>query len=263
MRNIYQISDLHIGDGGSRDNFAVNGHRKDFNEFLDMVEDNSGLLVVTGDLFELWQSNISKVLTSNEALLDRLHAMGAVYILGNHDSDLNYFTGKTKWLSHPFFQNMRQELALNINGQIYYFIHGHQADQYCCGDTPGFGRITAIWSGLAEDKNGSPIVDKYRTVEDRTVGRLERISSFFSRLMGKPDRFTVINRGLAAFLRMGADKVFCGHTHFAGHIGDWHYNSGTWAETTNSFVLINQYGTVGVFDWANGQATPNDKVLPT
>ena len=37
--------------------------KKQLRSFLDFVEDNHGRLVICGDLFELWQSNISKVLT--------------------------------------------------------------------------------------------------------------------------------------------------------------------------------------------------------
>ncbi len=259
--NIYAISDLHMGDGGPRDNFAFGSHEKDLLSFLDMVEETGGRLVICGDLFELWQSNVSKVLTKRLWLLDRLAEMGAIYVLGNHDADLLHFVGKD-WLVHPFFGTMRESLTLNINGKLFHFIHGHQADAYCSGDTPGIGRITAIYSGLAEDKNGSPMLNKYRTVEDKVVGRLEKLVSLWGRLRGKPDRFTEINRALSVFLRQGADVVVCGHTHFPGHIGQWHFNCGTWAEKTNSYVVINENGTAGVFDWANGKATPNQTELP-
>ncbi len=265
--NVYAISDLHMGDGSARDNFAFGNHEKDLLSFLDMVEDNGGKLVICGDFFELWQSNISKVITKRVYLLDRLAKMGAIYVLGNHDADLLYFMagndGCRVSLTHPFFTRMTDSLTLHVNGRLFYFVHGHQSDPYCAGDTPGIGRITAIYSGLEEDKNGSPMLDKYRTVEDKVVGRLEWFVSLWNRLRGKPDRFTEINRALRQFCPSGAaDVVVCGHTHFPGRIGDWHYNTGTWAERTNSFVCINGNGTVAVFDWADGRATPNSTVLP-
>lgn len=266
--NIYAVSDLHWGDGGPRDNFACGRHENDLLTFLDMVEDDNGLLVICGDLFELWQSNISKVITRRLYLLDRLAAMNAVYILGNHDADLLHFGsdnlqgGGRQWLNHPFFRSMRTSLTLSIGGKVFQFVHGHETDPYCAGDTPGLGRITAIYSGLAEDKQGSPMLDKYRTVEDKVVGRLEKLVSLWDRLRGKPDRRTAMNRALAHYLRRGADVVVSGHTHYPGRIGDWHYNTGTWAERTNSYVVINARGTAGVFDWANGQATPNNTELP-
>jgi len=255
--NVYAISDLHLGDGGPRDNFAYGSHEKDLLSFLDMVEADQGKLIICGDLFELWQSNISQVLTKRVYLLDRLAKMNAIYVLGNHDADLLYFVGRD-WLNHQFFHNMVSDFTLSIGGRRFSFIHGHQADAYCSGDTPGLGRITAIYSGLCEDKNGGPMLDKYRTVEDKAVGRLEKLVSLWSRLRGKPDRFTAINRSLRdLYVKMGCDVIVCGHTHFPGRISSWHYNTGTWAERTNSFVRINSFGAVGVYDWVDGRATPN------
>jgi len=263
----YCISDLHMGDGGPRDNFAYGTHEKELSSFLDMVEQSGSRLVICGDLFELWQSNISKVLTKRVRLLDRLDRMKAIYVLGNHDADLRYFmAGDREWLNHPFFRRMADSFSQVIGPRRFHFTHGHFADPYCAGDTPGLGRITAIYSGLAEDRNGGPMLDKYRTVEDKVVGRLEKLVSLWNRLRGKPDRFTEINRNLRDW-REGKggtvyDVVVCGHTHFPGRIGGWHYNSGTWAERTNSFVRIDDDGTAGVFDWTNGRAIPNETELP-
>ncbi len=101
--SVYAISDLHMGDGGPRDNFAYGDREDRIQLFLDFVEDNHGRLVICGDLFELWQSNVSKVLTKRMWLLDRLARMEAVYVLGNHDADLRYFVGQQHtWLGHPF-----------------------------------------------------------------------------------------------------------------------------------------------------------------
>ena len=260
-RPIYAISDLHMGDGGPRDNFAYGDREDQLRSFLDLVEDDHGHLVICGDLFELWQSNISKVLTKRIRLLDRLARMEVVYVLGNHDADLRYFVGEQRsWLDHPFFERMCLACHLNLGDKSFQFIHGHEADPYCSDDTPGLGRITAIYSGLAEDRNGSPMLDEYRTVEQRVVGRMERLVSFWNWLRGKPDRFTEINRGLRDMPPV-ADVVICGHTHRPGHIESWHYNCGTWAERTNSFVCITPDGSVGVFDWVDGQAVPNHTEL--
>lgn len=257
---VYGISDLHMGDAGARDNFAYGDREKQFLGFLDMVEDTGGRLIICGDLFELWQSNISKVLRKREWLLDRLARMGAVYVLGNHDADLRYFIN-SGWLAHPFFKTMCPDHSEMIGGRWFDFIHGHQADAYCAGDTPGLGRITAIYSGLREDRNGGPMLDKYRTVEARSLGRMERLVSVWNWLRRKPDRFTEINRNLRD-LGFRADVLVCGHTHRPGHIGNWHFNTGTWAEHVNSFVCINENGTAGVFDWVDGRAMPNDTELP-
>jgi UDP-2,3-diacylglucosamine pyrophosphatase LpxH len=201
-----------MGDGGPRDNFAYGDREDQLRSFLDLVEDDHGRLVICGDLFELWQSNMSKVLTKRIRLLDRLASMETVYILGNHDADLRYFVGRQhSWLGHPFFERMCLACHLNLGGKSFQFIHGHEADPYCSDDTPGLGRITAIYSGLAEDRNGGPMLDEYQTVEQKVVGRMERLISFWNWLRGKPDRFTAINRQLRDMPPV-ADVVICGHT---------------------------------------------------
>jgi UDP-2,3-diacylglucosamine pyrophosphatase LpxH len=229
-----------------------------------MVEDNRGGLVICGDLFELWQSNLSKVLTKRVYLLDRFARMGVVYVLGNHDGDLRYFMphDAAVKLTHPFFQRMCDNFVLRRAGKRFYFTHGHLADQYCSSESPGIGRIAAIYAGLKEDKNGGPMLNKYRTVEDKMEGRLDKLVGLWKRLCGKPNRYTKINRKLKGWAYHNGSIIICGHTHFPGHISGWHYNTGTWAERTNSFVCINDTGTVGVFDWANKTATPNMTELP-
>jgi hypothetical protein len=256
---LYAISDLHMGDCGPRDNFV--SHEKDLWAFLDMVEDCHAKLVICGDLFELWQSNISKVLTKRISLLDRLARMQTYYVLGNHDADLLYFIGNN-WLTHPFFTRMTRCFA-PMCGDIegFYFTHGHEADAYCASDVPGLGRITAIYTGLAEDKNGGPMHNKYQTVESKVLGPWEKAASLWGQFRGKPSRDVEINR----FLRNMRDKrrrtIVCGHTHTAGRIGNWLFNCGTWAEGVNSFVRIED-GVASVHNWANREETPNLMELP-
>jgi len=269
-RPIYAVSDLHLGDGSARDNFAhmSEGRRpQEFESFLDFVEEHNGQLLILGDMFELWQSNMSKVITHRVELLDRLAKMGAIYILGNHDSDLFYFMGQSQsWLTHPFFQSMRMSHTVTISGRHFHFIHGHQADKYCSGDTPSFGRISAIYSGIWEDRHGSPMVGKYPsslTVEKMTCGVVERFITFVRRLMGKPGRYEEMNRQLVLLCERGEyDVLVAGHTHCAGKVRAHQvYNTGSWAEDTCSFVVVNQVGQIGLFDWVDGRAIPNSTRL--
>jgi UDP-2,3-diacylglucosamine pyrophosphatase LpxH len=250
-----------------------NGKRPcEFKRFLDHVEECEGRLLILGDLFELWQSNISKVITCRPDLLDRFAKMpggGACFILGNHDADLLYFSDPDSLckLTHSFFQTTVSgygELIGDTQGREFYFIHGHQADPYCRGDIPGLGRITAIYAGLKEDRRGSPLWNKYQTVEEHSIGRFERWSSILRRLCGKPGRFKAMNQELCQIrFNHECDVIVSGHTHRAGQLWskDWGllpiYNTGTWAENVCSFVVINNKGEVGVFDWVNGKPVPN------
>lgn len=265
-RPIYCISDLHLGDGGPRDNFLPEKETQ-LLAFLDYVEQQRGELLILGDLFELWQANWSQIFTTRERLLDRFAELKATYILGNHDADLYYFQG-TNWINHPLFRSMVSHVCRFIGGRKIYFCHGHIADEYCASLVPGLGRITAIYTGLREDANGGPMLDKYRTVEQRSIGRMERLVSFFKVFSGKKDRFTEINRLLLEKVP-DADVIVFGHTHSAGKVaapdGRWLYNTGTWAERTCSFVSIEPSGAIQVWNW-NADQTPRmipcERTLP-
>jgi UDP-2,3-diacylglucosamine pyrophosphatase LpxH len=257
----FVVSDIHKGAGGARDNFAVGHREQQFLNFLDHVDRENGRLVIAGDLLELWQNNISKVLTESEWLFDRFEAMRAVYVLGNHDADLYYFIGQNDtWLPHSFFESMCMAANLFVAGKNFRISHGHEADPYCASSTPGIGRITAIYAGLKEDRNGSPMAGKYRTVESKTIGRMDRLVDVWHRICGKPDRFRKMNQDLIQ--DAGKNIIITGHTHRPGMVEGKLYNCGTWAEAVNSFVRIDLDGTVGVFDWADGKATRNLTELP-
>jgi len=253
------ISDLHMGDGGPRDNFAYGSRACEFNAFLDAVEAQGTTLVICGDLFEFWQANLSAVITYRKPLLDRLARLGAIYIPGNHDADLSYFIGR-KWLTHPFFRTMRLCHTITVAYRTFHFYHGHEEDPYCCTDRPGIGRISAIYAGLKEDRNGGPMLDKHKTVEDMTVGRIERCMSAVRKLFGLPGRVETLN---ARWLRRVPqdDAIVFGHTHSPGQKDGKLFNCGSWAETRNGFVRIYDDGSVHVMDWINCQAVPNETEL--
>ena len=272
----FAISDLHIGDGGPRDNFAaMNGGRREqeFLRFLDYVESQNGTLRIVGDLFELWQGNISAVITRRMYLLDRLAALGAVYMLGNHDIDLKYFVcGKVR-LSHALFNNLISTPTCIVrNGRRIMFTHGHLEDKYCCGETPDMGRVSAIYTGLKEDKNGGPLLTKYgyRTVENDTLGRIFWLMNLWGKLLRRPNHGQVMRDCiLQTWRKSGAHVLIYGHTHEPGQFyfrngqGELPiYNLGTWAEQVNTFARIEPDGRVGLFDWNNGKITPNTLALP-
>lgn len=250
------------------------GRREDeFNEFLDYVEAQNGELTIDGDLFELWQSNISKVMTCRLPLLDRLARMGARYLLGNHDIDLKYFINGLQF-QHPLFQppNLGFKRIIEANGKRIIIIHGHEQDQYCANEAPDLGRISAIYTGMKEDRNGGPLLKDIwgsTTVEARCLGRWARIGNFFARLGGKPSASQVLRKKvLQTLLDSDCNALIFGHTHepgqfrkysqiIGGHIMLPVYNSGTWAEKANTFVRINVDGSIDLMDWVAGKPVRN------
>ena len=255
----YMASDQHAGDQGPRDNFLVN--LKPFHNFLDYVGDDH--LILAGDFLDFWQVNFSKAIKIYQPLLDRLEKMDVSYIIGNHDSDLKYFDSQLT-ISHPFFQRACERVRLTAGGKRILIVHGHEADPYCKSDTPDIGRMTAIASGLLEDKQGGTLNTNGTVVEDEFIGHLETLVKFYGifTFHGIHSRTQELYKNYKQYLKEQGDNILlCGHTHLAGRIGNWYYNSGTWARQRNSFIRIKDEGLIDIFDWTENGPLSNMTVL--
>ncbi|MCQ9208123.1 MAG: UDP-2,3-diacylglucosamine diphosphatase [Omnitrophica bacterium] len=80
------ISDLHLGDGSRTDDFHRDGA---FLKFLEFVEDQAQELIILGDLFELWQADLDRVMFRHSKVVNKLLALKnklkVSYVIGNHD----------------------------------------------------------------------------------------------------------------------------------------------------------------------------------
>ena len=80
------ISDVHLGDGSPTDDFSRD---KEFLEFLEFVCDQAKELVIVGDLFELWQAALDRVLFQHSEVVNKLLSLKekikVTYVIGNHD----------------------------------------------------------------------------------------------------------------------------------------------------------------------------------
>ncbi len=273
-KTIYVVSDLHVGDGGPRDNFLVGGRREDFVNFLGYVKKNKGELFILGDLFEFWQSPLGKVVVSNKNLLDKMAKMEVRYIIGNHDADLTAFIGRNM-LTHPFFKLMSGPIVRDIGGKKFKFQHGHEVDPFNSSPEPSWGRMLAIFAGIFEEKNGSPLLPSGETVEDtlETFGEMLlkfwnwMVDKFASRVRGNapaprpkeeltpaqnPYRISELlpkyreNRESEKY-----DVAVVGHTHRAGQFEDWYFNSGSWVGKNNEFLTISPEGKINFHHWEN------------
>ncbi|MDF2696199.1 MAG: hypothetical protein K0S65_4582, partial [Labilithrix sp.] len=274
-RDIFVISDLHLGDGGVRDNFEAGDKTPQLHAFLDYVGEEGGELFILGDLFELWQMSLSRLLVKRRRLLDQAAELPLVYVPGNHDVDLVHFID-TDFMAHPFFARMRPPFTRELGGKRFRFFHGHEVDPFNAGDDPGFGRILAIFGGIFEDQNGSPLLTTGETAEEvleqfgdsmLMLWTIAMSTMGFSRTKGdeppqdkltpaqNPDRLSEHIREVQVDrTREGYDVAVVGHTHKAGHIGDWYFNSGSWTGSRNSFLRIGPEGDVRYFEWKDRHA---------
>jgi UDP-2,3-diacylglucosamine pyrophosphatase LpxH len=169
---LFCISDLHFGDRGPRDNFAYGNREERLNTFLDFVGINNGQLLILGDLFDFWQVNLSSAVNAYRELICRLAAMHATYVLGNHDNAFVGFVGTRFMPDHVLFRRSQTAFETRIGDRRFAFLHGHETDPYCRSLNPGTGEITAIISGMLEDRNRGPFHDR-QAVEDEFVCTLE------------------------------------------------------------------------------------------
>ena len=194
-------------------------------------------------------------------LVDRLAAMNAIYVIGNHDCALTKFIDTGLMPAHPIFQNCRRAFEETIGGRRLAFLHGHEADPYCRDLIPGTGEITAIISGMLEDRNKGPF-RRGHAVEDEFVGTLETALTIWRTLTFQHGRLAEMIDGVEAYRRRaGAEVVVYGHTHEPGAIGDYHFNTGCWARQQDTFVRIEDGGAASLWQWGEGGATPYGRSL--
>jgi len=284
-KNIYIISDLHAGDGSYRDNFHYFKNKDNLLKCINHIknEDPEAIWIILGDFLEFWQATVGDVIIQNEDLLDYLANIGTYYVVGNHDNDLIAFIN-TNHLNHNFFSNMGTGFILERGGKRIMTVHGHETDPFNMNTQPGKGRMLAIFAGLFEDKNKSPILDKEVTVESALTSIGELLLSIFSWLVSKIKKLNIPNslkkgagttpsqnpsllaQHIKSFEELKNKDEFthlvCGHTHVAGIYPSknkpWYFNTGSWAMNKNSLVKISKEGNITVFDWEGDRLIPNN-----
>ena len=258
--SIFCVSDLHLCNGGPRDNFAVRGVNR-FRNFVDWVEHQDGELVILGDLFDWWQSNLSASVKTYYGLLQQLDRLCPLYVFGNHDNALVEFIGEGLMPNIPVIRSAGGPFTREIGGRRFAFLHGHEADTYCNSLNPGIGEITAIMTALAEDKNNGPN-SRGHVVEDSMISAMEAPLNLWRHLTLQSNRRDEMIDNVEKYrIEKKSDVVIYGHTHKVGRIGDYHYNTGQWCRDHDTFVRIDDDGSVHTFEWSDDHAEPLDKEL--
>jgi predicted phosphodiesterase len=234
---------------------------KRFDNFLNMVEKENGRLLILGDLLDWWQTNFGASIVAYLPLLDRLNELEAKWIAGNHDNALVPLIGTPYMPNHPMFARYSKPFEETIGGRRFAFLHGHETDPFCHSLNPDTGEITAIISGMVEDHHKSPF-RKGHAIEDLVVGHMETALTIYRHLMGQPGRQEEMIAGVENYRKnLKCDAVLYGHTHAPGNIGDYHFNTGSWARTTDTFVRIDDNGSAQVLEWMGECARPYNKTL--
>ncbi|MEM6643798.1 MAG: metallophosphoesterase [Bacteroidota bacterium] len=120
------FSDLHMGDGGSTDDFRVNSQL--FCSALDRYYATKNFaLVLNGDVEELQRSNLSNIVKRWPEVyqqFDAFYDRNALYkIVGNHDLEL--LVRRDLPYRYPHHESLR----LNYQNDSIFIFHGHQASK--------------------------------------------------------------------------------------------------------------------------------------
>jgi UDP-2,3-diacylglucosamine pyrophosphatase LpxH len=258
MTTIFAISDLHLCDRGARDNFNARGEDR-FLRFLDYVDHERGTLLVLGDLLDCWQCNFSASIMSYQKLLRAICCVPSRWVIGNHDGLLAEFLGTNIQLVNAFLPDMSGPFETTLGGRRVAFAHGHECDPTCNSVNPGLGELTAIISGMLEDRNKSP--NKYgRAVEDFFIGSLEAPLNLWRNVTWQKNRDAEMLGNAEVYRKaVGADVLVYGHTHTPTHTGTL-VNSGCWCRDTDTFVRMDD-GVPSLYVWDGERPRKIEKEL--
>ncbi len=120
------FSDLHMGDGGSTDDFKRNSEL-----FKAALEDyylkNDHALILNGDVEELQRFQVSKILNKWKEIYDLFNAFNGkgdfFKTIGNHDLELQLMKDL------PFNYEHHEALKLKFGKDHLFVFHGHQASK--------------------------------------------------------------------------------------------------------------------------------------
>jgi UDP-2,3-diacylglucosamine pyrophosphatase LpxH len=252
------------------DNLRRGGRETLFDSFLDYVRQENGQLVILGDFFELLRYPLERIIARRCDLLDRLAAMRAVYVPGNHDEDvLSLLDGKDA--PHPFFAGMRGPFTQHIGVRRFRFMHGHEVDPFVNAGWKNIGRMIGAVTYRFELRRENGSIRKHVLLDApleagdpivrlrRRLGRRMNKALHEGRVRTSAERVRLLTRHIrtqhmiAHYYGDKADDLYdvaiAGHTHHAATFGNWYFNSGSWTGQTNDFLVISPDGQVDVLDW--------------
>ncbi len=259
-----------MGDGSKKDMFTKSDRQKLFERFLDYVERQNGRLYIIGDFLELWKFSFEKIVEKRKDLLSRIKELDGQIILGNHDAGLQKYLDSGD-IYHDFLRNVRPCFYKSINGRLFKFMHGHEADPFigdglnCLG--PAIGRLAKLLevSGQACLVTNDTLSDILLEIGEQILYIWHKLTRMMNRavehwsdmipnenaaMLKRPIRtIKMLTRYLEDKKRSLYDVAVTGHTHKQGYYQDWYYNSGSWTGNRNNFLRIQPDGNIEVFDW--------------
>src|SRR5215469_18848790 len=217
--NTLILSDLHLG--------AETSHAREATRVL--KGNRFQRLILLGDIFS--DLNFRRLKKEHWQFLGYIRKLSnpkrqieVVWVEGNHDH------GLSDVMSHLVGIRVYDEYQWDFDGKRHLAVHGHQFDRFLTRNHVLSSFLSALHLGLQKVSFG----------KRRMMGFLERFDTAWLRLSAK------VARGALAHARtLGADRVFCGHTHEALSLkrdGVEYYNSGSWTQDDPTYIAIDNHG---------------------
>jgi UDP-2,3-diacylglucosamine pyrophosphatase LpxH len=225
------ISDIHLGTYGSKAEEVL--------LYLNSIEPK--VLIVNGDLIDIWQFRKRYFPKSHLAVLQKIFSLAAngtpVYFLpGNHDDLIRKFGDFS--LGNLHIQN---ELILNVNGEKVWFHHGDKYDK-----SVGHKRLAAFGGRVYEgfillEKGLNWLFKPLKTKPFQTAKKIKSVSKKMSKFALD---FEVL--AMQEAISRKFDVMVCGHVHqpqnriMTTNQGSILYlNSGDWVENLTALEYKN------------------------
>jgi predicted phosphodiesterase len=263
------------------DNLRRGGRDVLFQGFLDHVQAQNGQLVILGDFLELLRYPLDNIITRRRDLLDRLAAMRALYVAGNHDGDIRSLIDKAN-PPHPFFAGLRDPFTQRIGTRRFRFMHGHEIDPLMNAGWKNVGRMIGAVTYRFELRHNRRLTDGWLLDSPlaacdpilrlrRRIRRSVNKALREGRVRLSAEKVRLITRQIRTQCMMTHyyddktddlyDVAVAGHTHYAASFGDWFFNSGSWTGRANNFLVISPTGQVSVLDWTRHGPQLKDEPL--
>jgi len=251
-KDIFVISDLHMGDKSATDNFHTVEDR--LLSFLDYFEslDNS-VLILNGDIFEFWQSSMADVFYQNYKLIRRFRKSNAIFIAGNHDYEMLTLAKMPK--HKQFINKIVSDINLKINGKDIKILHGHEFDPFNQPGKSAFtGKIMALLFANLEMSNPDSGIEGWNQKYIEPIARkiILGASSLYKKLFtNNPKLNGWLDITLTEYHKEHPNQILvAGHIHKAGWWNDFYVNAGTWQEGEEAhYIKIDPLGDIKIFNW--------------
>ncbi|MDD4160949.1 MAG: UDP-2,3-diacylglucosamine diphosphatase [Methanothrix sp.] len=256
---IVVVSDVHLGSDVGRKSRGT-GHASDdldldplFQTFMghigkEYLHTGEDRLILLGDIFDFWRKDAGEVLIKNHEAVSKMKEISqrsmVNYVVGNHDYSIRDMWEKAGTKS--LFHSMDRSLHLEIDGEPFTFIHGHQLEvlanpynkseklynsisELLC-DTAGVTRSTAgaLWSFIDSEAHRDYMKSMKKPATERLIGKHNAIDAVESLAQSKS---RTIYTGSNSWLVYG-------HTH-RGYVDEATRtaNTGSWGRNGDESLL--------------------------